>query len=238
MNACASLRGGWSRGIPDCASPARDPAGSPSANGSRFAPIPFSVPPAPYNPTVLKKVFCTHLAHRKVTISATQVLMGHESDRRIYGLQFRTHARLRPIRCFRRPCPEFGTPVHDVLATLTPPYRVVKSDSTFRILDLSAAGQGRANRPPLESQTGISRMTAITDILFSQTGQRNGLPVCIPHPPSRRAMPICCRSRLPHEPWWGSPLQEAYPLACLEGGGCGALRRLLRPRQREQQQAR
>jgi integrase/recombinase XerC len=38
----------------------------------------FLHPPAPYNPTVLRKVFCTHLAQRKVNITAIQVLMGHE----------------------------------------------------------------------------------------------------------------------------------------------------------------
>jgi len=34
--------------------------------------------PAPYNPTVLRKAFCTHLVQRKLNISAIQVLMGHE----------------------------------------------------------------------------------------------------------------------------------------------------------------
>jgi len=38
----------------------------------------FLRPPAPYNPTVLRKAFCTYLAQRKVNISAIQVLMGHE----------------------------------------------------------------------------------------------------------------------------------------------------------------
>jgi integrase/recombinase XerC len=38
----------------------------------------FLRPPAPYNPTVLRKAFCTHLAQRKLPISAIQVLMGHE----------------------------------------------------------------------------------------------------------------------------------------------------------------
>jgi len=38
----------------------------------------FLRPPAPYNPTVLRKAFCTRLVHRKVNIAAIQVLMGHE----------------------------------------------------------------------------------------------------------------------------------------------------------------
>jgi site-specific recombinase XerD len=38
----------------------------------------FLRPPAPYNPTVLRKAFCTHLVHRKLNIAAIQVLMGHE----------------------------------------------------------------------------------------------------------------------------------------------------------------
>jgi site-specific recombinase XerD len=38
----------------------------------------FLRPPAPYNPTVLRKAFCTHLAQRKINIAAIQVLMGHE----------------------------------------------------------------------------------------------------------------------------------------------------------------
>lgn len=38
----------------------------------------FLRPPAPYNPTVLRKAFCTHLVHRKLNISAIQALMGHE----------------------------------------------------------------------------------------------------------------------------------------------------------------
>jgi integrase/recombinase XerC len=38
----------------------------------------FLHPPAPYHPTVLRKAFCTHLAQRKVPLSAIQLLMGHE----------------------------------------------------------------------------------------------------------------------------------------------------------------
>ncbi|MCX7038094.1 MAG: tyrosine-type recombinase/integrase [Spirochaetes bacterium] len=38
----------------------------------------FLHPPAPLNPTVLRKAFCTHLAQRKVAINAIQLLMGHE----------------------------------------------------------------------------------------------------------------------------------------------------------------
>jgi integrase/recombinase XerC len=38
----------------------------------------FLRPPAPYNPTVLRKAFCTHLVQRKINIAAIQVLMGHE----------------------------------------------------------------------------------------------------------------------------------------------------------------
>jgi site-specific recombinase XerD len=38
----------------------------------------FLRPPTLYNPTVLRKAFCTHLVHRKVNIAAIQVLMGHE----------------------------------------------------------------------------------------------------------------------------------------------------------------
>jgi site-specific recombinase XerD len=33
---------------------------------------------AQYNPTLLRKSFCTHLVHKKVNLSAIQHLMGHE----------------------------------------------------------------------------------------------------------------------------------------------------------------
>jgi hypothetical protein len=39
------------------------------------------------------------------------------------------------LRCFRRPYPEFGTSLNDVVTTLFPPYGLLKSDSAFRILD-------------------------------------------------------------------------------------------------------
>jgi len=38
----------------------------------------FLRPPAPCNPTVLRKAFCTHLVQRKLNIAAIQALMGHE----------------------------------------------------------------------------------------------------------------------------------------------------------------
>ena len=48
--------------------------------------------------------------------------------------------------------------------TLCPPYGVVKSDLAFRMLDVSAEGQGSANRPKRARHNGISRLTARMDV--------------------------------------------------------------------------
>jgi hypothetical protein len=79
--------------------------------------------------------------------------------------QFRNYARLCPVRFFSRPYPGFGAAVNDMQATPTtlfPPYAVVrKSDSAFRILDLSAPGQARTR---MDADDAARRKAATTII--------------------------------------------------------------------------
>jgi hypothetical protein len=103
------------------------------------------------------------------------------------------------MRFFRRPDPRFGTPVDDIMTTLSPPTASSSAITHSACSILHAAGHGRANHLPQGRQTRVSgltamvrisatsRMTAITDILFPKNGTaERAHTVCSAHALSAR----------------------------------------------------